>query len=59
MVKNSPISPRPAAIFLLPLGLLAAPVLAQTGVKEDSVVLQPDKIADDAPVIAAARASGL
>ena len=53
MVKNSPFSRRSAAIFLLPLGLLATPAFAQTAVKEDSVVLQPDKVADDAPVIAA------
>ncbi|MBU0824867.1 MAG: L,D-transpeptidase family protein [Alphaproteobacteria bacterium] len=53
MVKNSPISARHAATFLLPLSLLAAPAFAQTSVKEDSVVLQPDKVADDAPVVAA------
>ena len=35
------------------LSLFAAPALAQTGVKEDSVVLQPDKVVDDAPVVAA------
>jgi murein L,D-transpeptidase YcbB/YkuD len=53
MVKNSPISARHAATFLLPLSLVATPAFAQTSVKEDSVVLQPDKVADDAPVIAA------
>lgn len=53
MVKNSPISVRHAATFLLPLSLLATPAFAQTSVKEDSVVLQPDKVADDAPVVAA------
>jgi murein L,D-transpeptidase YcbB/YkuD len=53
MVKNSPISARHAATFLLPLSLLATPALAQTAVKEDSVILQPDKVADDAPVVAA------
>lgn len=53
MVKNSPISARHAATFLLPLSLLATPAFAQSGVKEDSVVLQPDKVADDAPVVAA------
>lgn len=50
------ISPRfaPAAALLLPLALAGAPALAQTAptdVKEDSVVLQPDKVADDAPVV--------
>ena len=42
-----------SASVILPLTLLAAPVVAQSDVKEDSVVLQPDKVADDAPVIAA------
>ena len=51
MVKNSSFSVRPAAMLLVPLGLLAAPALAQTSVKEDSVVLQPDRVADDAPVV--------
>lgn len=46
--------PRRAALALLaPLPLFAAPALAQTNVKEDSVVIQPDKVTDDAPVIAA------
>lgn len=40
-------------MFLIPLALLAAPSFAQTDVKEDSVVLQPDKVTDDAPVVAA------
>ncbi len=53
MVKNSLISARHAATFLLPLSLLATPAFAQTSVKEDSVILQPDKVADDAPVVAA------
>ncbi len=51
MVKNSPLVVRHPAALLLPLTLLAAPALAQTGVKEDSVVLQPDKVKDDAPVV--------
>src|SRR3546814_9127749 len=38
--------------LLLPLTLLAAPAFAQTEVKEDSVILQPDKVKDDAPVVA-------
>jgi len=51
MVKNSPFS-APAAALLLPLALAGAPALAQTSdVKEDSVVFQPDKVADDAPVV--------
>ncbi len=51
MVKNSPFS-APAAALLLPLALASAPALAQTSdVKEDSVVFQPDKVADDAPVV--------
>ncbi|MBB5708288.1 L,D-transpeptidase family protein [Sphingopyxis panaciterrulae] len=50
------LSPRlaSAAALLLPLTLAGAPALAQTAptdVKEDSVVLQPDKVADDAPVV--------
>ncbi len=51
MAKNSPFS-APVAALLLPLTLAGAPALAQpTEVKEDSVVLQPDKVADDAPVV--------
>jgi len=53
MVKNAPFPARPAAMLFLPLALLAAPSFAQSSVKEDSVVLQPDKVADDAPVVAA------
>jgi len=50
------VSPRfaPTAALLLPLALAGAPTLAQTAptdVKEDSVILQPDKVADDAPVV--------
>jgi len=52
MVKNSPPSMRPVAALILPLALAASPTLAQE-VKEDSVILQPDKVADDAPVVAA------
>ncbi|MFC3784843.1 murein L,D-transpeptidase YcbB/YkuD [Sphingopyxis italica] len=52
MAKNASFSARPAAALLLPLTLLAAPAFAQTEVKEDSVILQPDKIRDDAPVVA-------
>ena len=48
MAENSPLSLRRSAALILPLTLLAAPVFAQTGVKEDSVVLQPDKVTDDA-----------
>ncbi|MDE4750381.1 hypothetical protein, partial [Klebsiella pneumoniae] len=52
MVKTSLPSLRPTAALLLPLTLLAGPALAQnTGVKEDSVILQPDKVKDDAPVV--------
>jgi len=53
MVKISPFSASAAAL-LLPLALAAVPVLAQTAptdVKEDSVILQPDKVTDDAPVV--------
>ena len=47
MVKNSPFS-APAAALILPLALASAPALAQTSdVKEDSVVFQPDKVADE------------
>ncbi|MGB7411695.1 MAG: L,D-transpeptidase family protein [Sphingopyxis granuli] len=46
----SKLSPRFA--FALPLLFAAAPALAQTtDVKEDTVVLQPDKVTDDAPVV--------
>lgn len=50
MVKTSLLSLRPMAALMLPLTLLAAPASAQA-VKEDSVVLQPDKVKDDAPVV--------
>ncbi|SKB58170.1 L,D-transpeptidase family protein [Sphingopyxis flava] len=53
MVKNSPFSASAAAL-LLPLTLAAVPAFAQTAptdVKEDSVILQPDKVTDDAPVV--------
>ena len=59
MVKISPISARRAATLLLPLTLIAAPALAQTAVKEDSVVVQPDKIDDDAPQIESAAEANL
>src|SRR3546814_4829965 len=52
MAKNASFSVRPAAALLLPLTLLAAPAFAQTEVKEDSVILQPDKVKDDAPIVA-------
>ena len=42
---------RRSAALVFPLTLFATPVFAQTGVKEDSVVLQPDKVTDDAPVV--------
>ncbi|MBN8846016.1 MAG: L,D-transpeptidase family protein [Sphingomonadales bacterium] len=56
MAKNTPLSLRPTAALLLPLTLsltiAATPALAQTtSVKEDSVVLQPDKVKDDTPVV--------
>lgn len=51
MAKNASFSVRPAATLLLPLTLLASPAIAQE-VKEDSVILQPDKVKDDAPVVA-------
>ena len=50
---------RPAAALILPLALVASPALAQTEVKEDSVVLQPDKVKDDAPVVETAAAANL
>jgi murein L,D-transpeptidase YcbB/YkuD len=50
MAKKLSLSASTAALFL-PLTLLAVPALAQTDVKEDSVVIQPDKVADDAPVV--------
>ncbi|WP_432770849.1 MAG: L,D-transpeptidase family protein [Sphingopyxis sp.] len=53
MVKNTRFPALPAAMLCLPLALLATPAAAQTEVKEDSVILQPDKVADDAPVVAA------
>ncbi len=51
MAKNASFSARRTATFLFPLSLLAAPALAQE-VKEDSVIIQPDKVKDDAPVVA-------
>ncbi|HKX88135.1 MAG TPA: L,D-transpeptidase family protein [Sphingopyxis sp.] len=51
MAKNASFSVRPAATLLLPLTLLASPAIAQE-VKEDSVILQPDRVKDDAPVVA-------
>ena len=60
MANISPIFDRRTAVLFLPLALLAAPALAQTtNVKEDSVVLQPDKVADDAPVVESAAAVNL
>lgn len=50
MARKSLLSVRKAAALILPMTLLAAPAFAQA-VKEDSVVLQPDKVADDAPVV--------
>jgi murein L,D-transpeptidase YcbB/YkuD len=58
MVKISPVFARRAAL-LLPLTLFAAPALAQTAVKEDSVVVQPDKVTDDAPEIESAAEANL
>ncbi|HZG33680.1 MAG TPA: L,D-transpeptidase family protein [Sphingopyxis sp.] len=55
MVKRSPL----AAPLLLSLTLAAAPALAQTNVKEDSVVLQPDKVTDDAPEVESADEANL
>ena len=49
-----------AAPLFLSLTLTAAPALAQTtNVKEDSVVLQPDKVTDDAPEIESAAEANL
>ena len=54
MVKISPL----AAPLLVSMTLLATPALAQ-GVKEDSVVVQPDKVTDDAPEIESAAEANL
>ena len=52
MAKNFSPSVRRSAALLLPLTLLGTSAIAQTtNVKEDSVVLQPDKVKDDAPVV--------
>ena len=59
MVNPPPFSARPAAALLLPLSLLAVPAFAQPGVKEDSVILQPDKVQDDAPVVETAAEANL
>lgn len=56
MVKIASFPARSAATLLLPFSLLATPAAAQTGVKEDSVILQPDKVTDDAPRVAAPMA---
>lgn len=51
MVEN-PLLRASVAALLLPLTLAAVPALAQTtNVKEDSVVLQPDKVVDEAPEV--------
>lgn len=52
MALYPPFSYRAAAAVVLPLALASLPAAAQSGVKEDSVVLQPDKVTDDAPTIA-------
>ena len=52
MALYPPFSYRAAAAVVLPLALVSLPAAAQSGVKEDSVVLQPDKVTDDAPTIA-------
>ena len=54
MVKISPL----AAPLLVSLTLLATPASAQ-GVKEDSVVVQPDKVTDDAPKVESAAEANL
>lgn len=60
MVKLSPALARSAAALILPVSLFAASALAQTGkVKEDTVVLQPDKVTDDAPVVESAAEANL
>lgn len=52
MAKNFSPSVRRSAALLLSLTLLGTSAIAQTtNVKEDSVVLQPDKVKDDAPVV--------
>lgn len=53
MTKKSLASLRVTAPLLLPLMLFGTPALAQNNVKEDSVIQQPDRVADDAPVVAA------
>jgi murein L,D-transpeptidase YcbB/YkuD len=55
MVKISPL----AAPLLVSLTLVAAPAFAQSGVKEDSVVVQPDKVTDDAPEVESAEQANL
>ena len=52
MAKKTPPALRSASALILPLALLATPALGQE-VKEDSVILQPDKVTDDAPEVAA------
>jgi murein L,D-transpeptidase YcbB/YkuD len=51
MAQKTLPSMRTSVALALPLTLLAVPALAQTGVKEDSVVLQPDRVKDDAPIV--------
>lgn len=54
MARNFPPFARRTAALMLPLTLLAAPAIAQNknnSVKEDSVVLQPDQVKDDAPLV--------
>ncbi|HET6537734.1 MAG TPA: L,D-transpeptidase family protein [Sphingopyxis sp.] len=51
MAHFFPFSFRTASVALLPLALASTAALAQSDVKEDSVVLQPDRVADDAPTV--------
>jgi murein L,D-transpeptidase YcbB/YkuD len=55
----SKISPSSALALLLPLTLAATPAFAQNNVKEDSVVLQPDKVDDAAPTVESADEANL
>lgn len=51
MTSSPPFSIRAVSAAALSFALLAAPASAQTNVKEDSVVLQPDRVTDDAPTM--------
>lgn len=51
MASYPPFPIRAVSAAALTFALLAAPASAQTNVKEDSVIQQPDRVTDDAPTL--------